>query len=734
MRGIMIRVMQGRRPVLILCLFFALSLIGMGTGCNNDPPPRAQVAVVTSFESQNDLGQLKATDCKTALTTEHVTNGQHALEVQFSNPERAAVELSAPAGNWDWRKYGAVAVDVVNPSDEEIQVAMQLGSAEPGAGARHWSADYSGNVGPHATVSYYYAFGPSSPIAHGMRGGPPTVAGILPFSMIPGANEAVSAEGVARLKLSFQHGAATQSVVVDNIRLLPPFNYDGIVDSFGQYTRADWPDKVKSQQDLAAQKQQEAAEVKAHPTLPDRDAYGGWASGPHVPSTGYFSTVKRDGKWWLVDPDGHLFFSTGIDVIDVHPNGDAYTFVTGRKEMFTWMPGSGDPLSKFYSNASSVVYGPTKEGQTFGFYTANLERKYGANWQTEWQTTSLERLRAWGFNTIGNWSDPALYAYKKIPYVATISIHGDFAHVPSGNDYWGPMPDPFDPQYIAAANADVGEVARKHRDDRWCIGYYVDNELSWGGGDTDRTHYGLAYGVLSANGTSPAKRAFVKQLQSHYGSVGRLNRAWGAHFASWPALLDQAYHPGDVLNPKMRKDFSGFLTLDANQYFKVIRDAIKKSDPHHLYLGAKFAWRTPEAVQASARYCDVVSFDIYKSHVDPKEWAFTTSLNKPCMDAEFHFGAVDRGMFHTGLVSTPNQQARAAMYKLYLENIEDLPAFVGCQWFEYYDEPLTGRVGDGENYNIGFVSVTDTPYREMVETAKAVSSEVYERRAGKQTR
>jgi hypothetical protein len=84
-------------------------------------------------------------------------------------------------------------------------------------------------------------------------------------------------------------------------------------------------------------------------------------------------------------------------------------------------------------------------------------------------------------------------------------------------------------------------------------------------------------------------------------------------------------------------------------------------------------------VEASARYCDVVSFDIYKSHLDPKEWAFTAALNKPSMDAEFHFGAVDREMFHTGLVSSPNQQTWAAMYKQHVESVEDLPAFVGCQ-------------------------------------------------------
>jgi hypothetical protein len=721
---------QRNRALLFVCTFLAISFAGIGTSCTGNQKSKAQVTMVTSFDSQNDLGQLKTTDCKTSLTTENVTNGQHALKVEFSNAETATVELNPGAKAWDWTQYGAVAVDVANPSDKEIQVGMELEDGEPRAGSSRWSARYRGNVGPHATVSYYYGFGPSSPIAHGMRGGPPTVAGILPFSMIPGADKPVSAKDIAGLKLSFQHDAETQSVVVDNIRLLPPFDYHGIVDRFGQYTRADWPGKIHNMQDLSAQKKQEEAELKAHPTLPDRDEYGGWASCPHVAATGYFTTLKRQGKWWLVDPDGRLFFSMGIDVFNVNPNGDAYTFVTGRKEMFTWLPKPGDPLSKFYSEDNHVVYGPTHDGQTYGFYTANLERKYGANWEKEWQTTALDRLRAWGFNTIGNWTDPALYAYKKVPYVATIAIHGHFAHVPSGNDYWGPMPDPFDPQYVAAVDKDVSEVARIHRADPWCIGYYVDNELSWGGGDTDRTHYGLAYGALSADGTLPAKRVFVKQLQSHYRNIGQLNTAWGTHFASWSALLNQSYRPTDTLNPKIRKDFSDFLTLDADQYFKVIRDAIKKYDPHHMYLGAKFAWRTPEAVQASARYCDVVSFDIYQSHLDPKEWGFTTALNKPCMDAEFHFGAVDRGMFHTGLVSTPDQRARAAMYKQYFESVEDLPAFVGCQWFEYYDEPLTGRAGDGENYNIGFVSDTDTPYSEMVESAKAVSTEVYKRRSG----
>ena len=86
-------------------------------------------------------------------------------------------------------------------------------------------------------------------------------------------------------------------------------------------------------------------------------------------------------------------------------------------------------------------------------------------------------------------------------------------------------------------------------------------------------------------------------------------------------------------------------------------------------------------------------------------------------------------MFHTGLVAAPSQAARAALYKDYVRSVADHPAFVGAHWFKYTDQPLTGRTHDGENYNIGFVTVTDTPYPEMVAAARIVHAEVYQRRA-----
>jgi hypothetical protein len=44
-------------------------------------------------------------------------------------------------------------------------------------------------------------------------------------------------------------------------------------------------------------------------------------------------------------------------------------------------------------------------------------------------------------------------------------------------------------------------------------------------------------------------------------------------------------------------------------------------------------------------------------------------------------------------------------------------SWVGTHWFQWLDQPATGR-SDGENYNIGFVDVTDRPYAELVAAAK----------------
>jgi len=685
--------------------------------------PEAPSGTIASFESPDEIQKLKLTSALVTLVQEHATDGKQALRIQFERARSPSVLFPAGDQPWDWRAYGALAFDLTNPSDEEIGFGLRLDD-DPAADDSHHSVSGRATIGPRQSVSYSYPLGPTTPMANGMRGGPP-FTGVEPI--IYTSLSRVDEGHITAFHLFLDRPPALRTLILDNLRLLPPISYDGIVDAFGQYTRADWPAKLKDESEFARRRAEEEAQIQAAPTLPDRDEYGGWASGPQLQPTGFFATVKRDGKWWLVTPSGHLFLSLGVDTIALT---EGPTIVEGREKMFTWLPAANDPLAKHFGYTTEVLYGPIKKGRTFNFYSANLERKYGPEWLARFRAFALDRLRAWGFNTVANWSDPALYELKRVPYTATIDISGDYARVASGQDYWGKMHDPFDPKFAAAVDRQIRDTVQRYRDDPWCLGYFIDNEVSWGSGDADRSHYGLAYGTLAEGKDAPAKQAFVEQLKLHYGKIHRLNRAWGTKLSSWEALLNQPYTPEGALTPQMRDDFGSYLKKFAQQYFGVIRDTLRKYDPNHLYLGCRFAWRTAEAVAAAAEYCDVVSFNIYRSHVDAKQWEFTNALNKPVIIGEFHFGALDRGMFHTGLVSTPNQQARAEMYRDYLHSVVDHPAFVGAAWFEYVDEPLTGRTYDGENYNIGFVSITDTPYAEMVEAAKAVHAEAYKRRAG----
>src|ERR1035438_6953557 len=144
----------------------------------------------------------------------------------------------------------------------------------------------------------------------------------------------------------------------------------------------------------------------------------------------------------------------------------------------------------------------------------------------------------------------------------------------------------------------------------------------------------------------------------------------------------------------------------------------------------KRATRTSPAPRARpTQYCDVIGFNAYLPRVDAR-WDFLKRLDKPAIIGEYNFGALDRGMFYPGVLGASSQADRARMYQEYVRSVADHPDFVGCHFFKYGDEPLTAR-RDGENFNTGFVTVTDSVYPEMAAAAKAVHAEVYRRRASK---
>jgi hypothetical protein len=185
---------------------------------------------------------------------------------------------------------------------------------------------------------------------------------------------------------------------------------------------------------------------------------------------------------------------------------------------------------------------------------------------------------------------------------------------------------------------------------------------------------------------------------------------------------------GDGDSPDRRK---AFLYQSYQRFVDAATAAIRKHDPNHLSLGLRFGSSAPPEIVRLSKVFDVYSLNNYAYKVNQAEIDKVRSLiDKPILIGEFHFGTPGRGMT-PGLKQTSSQEERGVAYRYYIENAFADPSIVGAHWFEWVDEPSTGRF-DGENYNIGLVDVTDRPYTELLDAAKTTHRRLRDLHAGKE--
>ena len=439
-----------------------------------------------------------------------------------------------------------------------------------------------------------------------------------------------------------------------------------LVDQFGQWMGDDWPGKATSLEQLQAAW---AAEEKA---LGPGDfhycRYGGY-QGSKAKATGFFRVEKVDSKWWFVDPDGHLFLSLGADSMGT----SAVTSTQGREPLFAALPPP---------DLSAGRAGGGRAGASF--YAWNMVRRFGPDWSAKWVDLTARRMFAWGFNTVGNWSDQRLGNAHRVPYVVTLRGWGIET---------GPMgvPDVYAPGYAATVDRAAAQQCDSHKDDPYVLGYFLGNEPPWPGRELVAVDAILA-GPESALKT--AAKAFLAE--------------------------------GD--SPDRRK---AFLYQSYRRFVEAAGAAIRKHDPNHLNLGLRFGSSAPPEIVRLSKVFDVYSLNNYAYQVNQTEIDKVRGLiDRPILIGEFHFGTPGRGMT-PGLKQTSNQEERGVAYRYYIENALADPSIVGAHWFEWVDEPSTGRF-DGENYNIGLVDVTDRPYRELLDAAQATHKRLHSVHAGKE--
>jgi hypothetical protein len=385
------------------------------------------------------------------------------------------------------------------------------------------------------------------------------------------------------------------------------------VDAFGQWAHTDWPRKIHTQNQLARELAAED-QALAKPADFGFARYGGYKS-TQTRATGYFRVEQIDGRWWFVDPEGHLFLSTGI-------NGT---------------PGGG--------------------------------AGFGAGQGSE---RTNRRLDAWGFTTGG----------QKRP--GTVMLRW-----PRSLNFLG-LPDVYSPQFAADIDSAAGSQCAPRKSDPLVLGYFIGNEPPWNGREAELCSLILA-GPDTA--TKTALKAFLA--------------------------------PGDT--PALRREFvlAGF-----RKYLQIICDAVRKYDPNHLILGIRYGGHMADEALIAAQIFDVCSINVYEYEPTKQIIRAAQISNRPILIGEFHIGVPADGL-SAGLVQAKDQTERGLAYRYYVEQAASLSSFVGAYWFEWRDEPVLGRM-DGENYNIGFVDVTDRPYTELVEAAKLTHQRLLDVHSGKQ--
>ena len=645
----------------------------------------------------------------TEVTAIRTRAGEPALKVEYRVADWPNVYFKPSTGVWDWSGSTGIAIDIYNPEEAAQLVSVRVDNA--GADGVNNCNQSGTSVPPHSQITFRMRFNKGRDATlWGMRG--------LPITGPTGGGAVLDLHKITAFQVFLSRPSRPHMLELSHFRLYGISNAPEehlqfpFVDRFGQYKWASWPGKLSTQEQLKARAAAEQRLLNgAKLPAPDLDSLGGWAKGPSLQATGWFRTEKRDGRWWLVTPQGHLFFSTGIDCI----GPGEFTFVEGRNSWFEWLPGDNSPLAKFYSSVSgahSMAEPVGGKGRAFSFYAANAASKYGPTWRKTWMDTTAARMRYWGFNTAGNWSDWEFIEQERLPFVASDTIDASAKKIEGGGGYWSKMVDAFDPDFPRIAEKSLSNATGRFHNNPLCIGYFSDNELSW---------EAVERGSLASPPDQPCRKEQVKMLQQKYGvDISALNHAWETHAVTWDAL-----RVPETPNRTCKNDLDDFVHHFARRYFEVCRDAIKHHAPEQLYLGCRFATAPEPAVRACAEVADVVSFNIYQGGINKADYTGSKDLNRPIIIGEFHFGALDRGMFHEGLGPRQNQKERAEAYAAYVRSVADCPNFVGCHWFQYVDEPITGRWYDGENYNIGMVDVTDTPYPELTTAAREANNNVY---------
>jgi hypothetical protein len=316
-----------------------------------------------------------------------------------------------------------------------------------------------------------------------------------------------------------------------------------------------------------------------------------------------------------------------------------------------------------------------------------------------------------GFTCAGSWSDAEAIAEanktleKPLAYCINLNFMSNY-----GKERGGTYQQPghvgypknaifvFDPEFERFCDSHARQLASK-KDDPNIFGYFSDNEMPF--------KFNALDNYYSLPDEEPGHKAA----------------------ANW---MNKKGIESEHITDQHREEF---LSLVAEKYFSIISTAIKKYDPNHMYIGARFyssEKNQPAFMKTAGKYLDIVSNNYYGKWTpdksDMENWESWTG--KPFIITEYYTKGEDSGMGNQSgagwIVRT--QKDRGLFYQNYNLALIESKNCVGWHYFKYQDNDPTAKGVDPSNVdsNKGIVDNDYQVWQPMMEKMNELNNQVYE--------
>jgi hypothetical protein len=201
--------------------------------------------------------------------------------------------------------------------------------------------------------------------------------------------EMVNLEKVDRMMLQVERKAAghvrwclTPLIIsVDEPPLLekPILCKGPLLDELGQSTLHTWPGKSHNSDEVSHRLQEQMAAIGKQRWPESFSRWGGWLE-KRLEGSGFFRTQHDGKRWWMVDPDGYVFWSSGMDCVGV----DTEAAYNGLETALTWLPEQQGSYKDIFSEYGSI--------KKVNYLAANLIRAFGPE---NWYLAQITPTAAW---------------------------------------------------------------------------------------------------------------------------------------------------------------------------------------------------------------------------------------------------------------------------------------------------------------------------------------------------